>query len=217
MRSQPGAGTRFRITVPLTLAVVHSLLVTAGGQRFAIPMQSVAGIVPPEHWERSAGGRWVVVPEGHPVPIATLAATLGLESELDGTHPGPTVVLAGHADRHAFRVDQVLGQRQVVVKGLSPVLPRLPVIAGASVEPDGPILLMLEPGALIERAIRLGPRVEEHAAPDQAAPAAPAGGRVLVVDDAMIVREMERSILEQAGYQVVMAKNGVEALAALGQ
>jgi two-component system chemotaxis sensor kinase CheA len=216
VRSQPNAGTRFRITVPLTLAVVYSLLVTAGGQRFALPMQSVAGIVPPERGERSAGGRWVVVPDGHPMPIATLAATLGLDDGSQAAPAGPTVLLAGHTEQHAFRVDQVLGQRQVVVKGLSQVLPRLSVVAGASVEPDGPILLMLEPAALIERAVRLGPRPEAPTFSGPAEPEVRAASRVLVVDDARIVREMERSILEQAGYQVVTAKDGVEALAALG-
>jgi two-component system chemotaxis sensor kinase CheA len=89
------------------------------------------------------------------------------------------------------------------------------VIAGASVEPDGPILLMLEPAALIERAVRARPGAQEHAPPAPAEPHSLPRTRVLVVDDAMIVREMERSILEQAGYQVVIAKDGVEALAAL--
>jgi two-component system chemotaxis sensor kinase CheA len=215
VRSQPGAGTRFRIAVPLTLAVVYSLLVTAAGQRFALPMQSIAGIVPPEKEERSAGGRWVVVPDGHPIPIATLAATLGLDAAAPGAPLGPTVLISGHAERYAFRVDEVRGQRQVVVKGLSQVLPRLSVIAGASVEPDGPILLMLEPAALIERAVRARPGAQEHAPPAPAEPHSLPRTRVLVVDDAMIVREMERSILEQAGYQVVIAKDGVEALAAL--
>ena len=215
VRSQPGAGTRFRIAVPLTLAVVYSLLVTAAGQRFALPMQSIAGIVPPEKEERSAGGRWVVVPDGHPIPIATLAATLGLGAGTPGAPLGPTVLISGHAERYAFRVDEVRGQRQVVVKGLSQVLPRLPVIAGASVEPDGLILLMLEPAALIERAVRARPSAQEHAPPVAAEPRSLPRTRVLVVDDAMIVREMERSILEQAGYQVVIARDGVEALAAL--
>jgi two-component system chemotaxis sensor kinase CheA len=215
VRSQPGVGTRFRITVPLTLAVVNSLLVTAGGQRFALPMQSVAGIVPPNQDERSAGGRGVVVPDGHPVPVATLAATLGLDGGPQAMAAGPTVLLAGHSDQHAFRIDQVLGQRQVVVKGLSQVLPRLPVVGGASVEPDGAILLMLEPAALIERALGLRPGSEQLTISGTGEPATRTSSRVLVVDDARIVREMERSILEQAGYEVVTAKDGVEALAAL--
>src|SRR5207237_10371179 len=72
-----------------------------------------------------------------------------------------------------------------------------------------------EPAALIERALRLGPRAEEFSISGPVEPTTHAGSRVLVVDDARIVREMERSILEQAGYQVVTAKDGVEALAAL--
>jgi two-component system chemotaxis sensor kinase CheA len=104
----------------------------------------------------------------------------------------------------------------VVVKPLSPVLPRLPVVVGASVEPDGPILLMLETSALVDRALRAPGDVEAAEPPALAATApAPAPARVLVVDDALIVREVERSILEQAGYEVVTASDGVEALAVL--
>jgi two-component system chemotaxis sensor kinase CheA len=222
VRSHPGRGAEFRISVPLTLAVVSSLLVSAGGQRFALPMQSVVGIFAADAEDRWAGGRSVVVPNGQAVPLAGLAATLGLADSAEGAR-GPMVLLTGHTDQHGFTVDEVLGQRQVVVKGLSRVLPRLATVLGASVEPDGPILLVLEAAALIERAIRAGPTpVLARPAPVRAALAAPPEpaatrktSRILVVDDAMIVREVERSILEQAGYEVVTASDGVEALAVL--
>jgi two-component system chemotaxis sensor kinase CheA len=220
VKSQPGAGTQFRIAVPITLAVVSSLLVAAGGQRFALPMHSVVSVLPPEPEERWAGGRPIVLTGGAPVPLADLAATLGLEAAPTDGAAGPTVLLAGHAEQHGFTVQQVLGQRQVVVKGLSQVLPRLPAVVGASVEPDGPILLMLEATALIERALERRPRTAGAAqAPSrlEGTSEPSSSSRILVVDDARIVREVERSILEQAGYEVVTASDGMEALAELAE
>jgi two-component system chemotaxis sensor kinase CheA len=220
VKSQPGAGTQFRIAVPITLAVVSSLLVAAGGQRFALPMHAVVSVLPPEPEQRWAGGRPIVLAGTAPVPLADLAATLGLDAAPTNGTAGPTVLLAGHTEQHAFSVKQVLGQRQVVVKSLSPVLPRLPAVVGASVEPDGPILLLLEATALIERALEGRPRTTGSApAPGELEVAGAAGpaSRILVVDDARIVREVERSILEQAGYDVVTASDGMEALAELSE
>lgn len=214
--SEPGAGTTFTIAVPLTLSVVPSLLVTAGGQRFALPMHAVAGIVGPGEGEHRAGGRPVVISDGVPVPVTGLAATLGLPENGTAAARQPVVLLAGHAEHYGFRVDGVLGRRPVVVKGLSRVLPRLPAVVGASVEPDGPILLLLDSGVLVERALGAAPG---SAAPAPVRPVSPAtprrAQRVLVVDDATIVREVERSILEQAGYEVVTAGDGLEAMAVL--
>jgi two-component system chemotaxis sensor kinase CheA len=217
VQSQPGLGTEFRITVPLTLAVVQSLLVTVGGQRFALPMHSVERIVPSSLAERWAGGRPVVMIDGRPVPLDRLETTLGMEGRRDRDSAGPAVLLRGHTGEHGFRVDQVLGQRQVVVKSLSSVLPRLPTVVGASAEPDGAILLMLEATALIERARQRKPVLAEALTPVAQATAPRPQESVLVVDDSVIVREVERSILERAGYRVLTAADGVEALSILAE
>jgi two-component system chemotaxis sensor kinase CheA len=214
VQSRPGAGTEFRIVVPVTLAVVSSLLVAAAGQRFAVPMHSVAGILPTDAEQRWSGGRQVVMAKNEPVRLSTLAGALDVGETTPAPAGGPVVLLEGHAGSHAFRVDRVLGQRQVVVKGLSRALPRLPAVAGASVEPDGHILLMLDPVALMERVSGAG----ALALPAPAhADDPPARTRVLVVDDAMIVREVERSMLEQAGYEVLTASDGMEALTVLSE
>ncbi len=116
---------------------------------------------PGEH--AHAEGRTVVVVDGRPVPLSVLAETLGVDG---GRSPaGPIVVLAETAHRHAFQVDRLVGQRDVVVKGLSRLLPPLPVVAGASVEPDGSVLLVLDPPGLIQRARHSGRPAATAAAP----------------------------------------------------
>ncbi len=107
---------------------------------------------------------------------------------------------------------QSLGRREVVVKRLSGLLPRLDVLAGASTEPDGSILLVLDATRLIERARRTRDRmraIAEARAPETER------GEVLVVDDALTVRELQGATLQCAGYQVRTASDGVEALALL--
>jgi two-component system chemotaxis sensor kinase CheA len=145
------------------------------------------------------------------VNVSGLAATLGLEPDVpDGA---PIVVLTGTTHRHAFRVDRLLGQRDIAVKGLDRQLPRLDMVAGASVDPHGSVLVVLDPPGLIEQARRQARRAVD--AGPAAVPAGTARRAVLVVDDALTVRELQRSILERAGYDVRVANDGVEALAAL--
>jgi two-component system chemotaxis sensor kinase CheA len=127
------------------------------------------------------------------------------------------VVLAGLTRKHAFRVDALLGQRDVVVKGLGRLLTGLEVLAGGSVEPDGSILLVLDAPGLINRARGARPPVSASIEVDQGERNVPQRGTILVVDDALTVRELERSILERAGYEVRTAGDGMEALARLAE
>lgn len=209
VRSTAGAGSEFRIVVPITLAVLRSLLVEASGQRFALPLHRVAQAQAEDDTEMlHAEGRRMVLVDGRPVPVSDLADTLGLPATR--TVPGTLVVVNGTTGRHAFLVDALLGQRDVVVKGLSALVPRLDVIAGASVEPDGSILLVLDPPGLVDRSARATSRSVVDVSPGPVA--VHRHGRLLVVDDALTVRELQRTILERAGFEVEVAADGVEAL-----
>jgi two-component system, chemotaxis family, sensor kinase CheA len=154
------------------------------------------------------------------LPVSDLAATLGVTAGQGGVpaSESPAVVVASMTRRHAFRVDALLGQRNVVVKDLGRLLPRLALLAGASLEPDGSILLVLDVSGLVDRArwarsAAGAGRAAPAPVPALPAPAGPAS--ILVVDDTAVVRELERSILEGAGYRVRTAADGRLALAAL--
>jgi two-component system chemotaxis sensor kinase CheA len=214
VRSQPAGGTEFRIVVPITLAVLRCLLVETAGQRFALPFHRVVLSQRNDpSAQHHAEGRPVVLVEGRPVPVSTLAGTIGLNATAD-VSGGSIVVLADTAHRHAFEVDRLVGQRDVVLKGLNRLLPHLPAVAGASVEPDGSVLVVLDPPGLIQRA--------RHAAPVTTARPVADGAqatrrRILVVDDALTVRELQRSILERAGFDVRVANDGKQALSRLAE
>ena len=214
IRSNPGLGSEFRVIVPITLAVLRCLLVEAAGQRFALPLHRVA-LAQAEDLAvlTHAQGRQMIQLDGQPVPVSDLAEVLGVPSTRTG--PGTYVIVNGTVGRHAFLVDHLVGQRDVVVKGLSALVPRLDVVAGASVEPDGSILLVLDPPGLIERSQRRGTRsIDEGVTPMVQRGRS---GRLLVVDDALTVRELQRTILERAGFDVTVACDGVEALEVLAK
>jgi two-component system chemotaxis sensor kinase CheA len=208
IRNDVGRGSEFRVIVPITLAVLPCLLVRAGGRRHAIPMHSIS-LAQAEAGEHRSAGDPVVWHGNQALPLAGLAETLGLPPD----EHGPVVIVNGLDRRHAFRVAELLGQRDVVVKGLSRLLPRLDAFAGASVEPDGSILLVLDVPGLIDQARRGRGRVRSALARQASLPAVAVRAKVLVVDDAMTVRELQRSILERAGYHVITASDGVDAMA----
>jgi two-component system chemotaxis sensor kinase CheA len=228
VHSEPGVGSEFRLSVPITLAVLPCLLVEAAGRRFAIPMHSVVSAEAAGWAEDHVGGQVVIRVRDQILPVSDLAPTLGYPAGPGGPAVDrPAVVVASMTRRHAFRVDALLGQRNVVVKDLGRLLPRLELLTGASLEPDGSILLVLDVSGLVDRArwIRstAGGRPGERlgAAGGGGNPLRPPGSAVgvgiLVVDDTAVVRELERSILEEAGYRVRTAADGRAALAALAR
>lgn len=207
VRSDPGSGAEFRVIVPITLAVLRCLLIEAGGQRFALPFHRVVLSQAYDAANQSqAEGRPVVWVGKQPVAISPLTRALGMA--VDVLPGGPVVVLTDTTRRHAFHVDRLVGQRDVVLKGLSPLVLGAPAVAGASVEPDGTILLVLDPPGLIARA----QQAQRSADQPTLSIAAHARQRVLVVDDALTVRELQRGILERAGYDVRVAVDGVQAM-----
>jgi two-component system chemotaxis sensor kinase CheA len=219
VRTEPGRGSEFRLAVPITLAVIPCMLVSCAGQCLAIPIHSVVKVLhAPADAVQHADRRAVVMVDGQPVPISSLAATLALGESVSG----PVMVLAGLSRSHAFRVDAIIGQRDILMKGLGELAPRLDVVAGASIEPDGSIIVVLEAARLVDRARgqRL-PAVTEPSGGTEPAAGAQASRRgepevsVMVVDDALTIRELQKSILERAGYRVRTASNGAEALAML--
>lgn len=212
VRSTAGVGSEFRIIVPITLAVLRCLLLETAGQRFAMPLHRVALAQAEETTTLlHAEGRRMLQVNGAPVPVSDLADVLGVASNRTG--PGNYVIVNGALGQHAFLVDALVGQRDVVVKGFSALVPRLDVLAGASIESDGSILLVLDPPGLIEHSRRVdGRSVESDGAPITARRR---GGRLLVVDDALTVRELQRTILVRAGFDVTVASDGIEALAHL--
>jgi two-component system chemotaxis sensor kinase CheA len=207
--NHPGAGAEFRIIVPITLTVVPCLIVSIAGQSFALPLHRIVRMLAAQNGPLVSGRKLAVV-DGLAVPVSDLAALLGLPS----ASAGPWVLLGTAAESHAFQVETVLQKRDVVVRGLTGRLRDLKAVSGASIEPNGSILLVVDISNLIERSIATL-EAPGTGADRPAGPVRPLA--VMVVDDTLMVRELQRSILERGGFAVRTASDGAEALAMLAE
>ena len=205
--NHPGAGAEFRIVVPITLTVVPCLIVSIGSQSFALPLHRIIRMLEAQNVQ-VVGGKSLAVIDGQAVPVSDLATLLGLPT--GGI--GPWVLLGTAASPHAFQVETVVQKRDVVVRGLTGRLRDLKAVSGASIEPNGSILLVLDVSTLIERS-ESAVAVGSNGAAKAAGP--PPQLSVVVVDDTMMVRELQRSILERGGFAVRTAADGAQALAML--
>jgi two-component system, chemotaxis family, sensor kinase CheA len=211
--TSPGSGTTLTLLVPLTLALLHVLLVERTGQVLGIPLASVAKALPVDR-PMSLGGRASIELEGRSVPLGDLYPALG-GSPLPERPPAVVVTTGG--ERVAAMCDSVIGEQEIVVKSLGPLLAGVRGYLGAAVLGDGRVALILDPAHLSRRlagdpATTTGGTLVSPVL-TTAGPRDPA--RVLVVDDQFTVRELQRSILEAAGYRVDTARDGREALTAV--
>jgi two-component system chemotaxis sensor kinase CheA len=204
--SEPGHGTEVTLLLPLALALLEVLLARRGTAVYGVPLAAVEEVVTVAE-TLSLEGRPSVAVHRQPLPAADLAALVGAPSPpLDSRPPGVVVSAAGR--RVVVTCDALIGQEEVVVKPLGPLIAGATGYLGAAILGDGTVALLLEPGTLTRGAQR-----PETSSTAPATPAHPA--KVLVVEDSFTVRELQRSILEAAGYPVATARDGQDALAVL--
>ena len=214
--TDPGSGTTFTVTLTLTLATTRSLLLRAGGHTLALPLATVSRVVrvDDEAVGRS-GGRAALRGLGAPVALAELAAVLGLPPG-DGPAagaPAPLAVIAASGSTAAgVLVDEIRGEEEIVVTTLPAPLQRVRFTAGATILGTGEVVPVLHAGEVFRAAA--GHLPAASAVAGAGAAAAPAGPKVVVVaDDSVTTRTLERVILESAGYEVRTAADGAQALA----
>jgi two-component system chemotaxis sensor kinase CheA len=217
--SAPGEGTSFTLILPLTLTSSRGLLVRVSNELFTIPHNAIERImyIRPREITPLEGHDSVIYNE-RPLTLVRMSDVLELP-RVDGRQDGtriPVVILAAAERRMAFAVDELAGEQEVVIKGLGKQLSRVGGIAGATVMGSGDVVLILNVADLIKLGLR-GDRRSVLAALTMAAPAVEerARRRILVVDDSITTRTLEKNILEAAGYDVQLATNGQEALGAI--
>jgi chemosensory pili system protein ChpA (sensor histidine kinase/response regulator) len=217
MYSERGKGTRFAIRLPLTLAVTQVVLIAAGGNTYALPSILVEQVLQMKEAPLAEARKLGSVPiQGQQAPLHYLPQLLG---DADARPPMqrscPVLMLKNGNDRVALQVDEVLGNREVVIKNIGPQLSRMAGIAGATVLGSGDIVLILNPVALAGHLAH-HPELKPlpKAKPAEGAPQVlrPHDKTVMVVDDSMTVRRVTQRLLEREGFQVMLAKDGVDAL-----
>jgi two-component system chemotaxis sensor kinase CheA len=205
-----GNGTTVSLSVPLSVSTMHCLLLEAGGQTFALPVTGVERIVRVAPGQvRRAEGRQAVQVDGRPVVLASLAEVMGLGPPAPAEDPDdkrPVIVAAGQGRRVGLLVDRLERTQELVVKSLPAPLVRVRHVAGATILGSGRAALILSSADLtasVERAEGAG-----HGTAGTALAPAPT---ILVAEDSITTRTLEKSILEGAGYRVRVAADGAEA------
>ncbi|GIJ67112.1 hybrid sensor histidine kinase/response regulator [Virgisporangium ochraceum] len=196
--SEPGRGTTVELTVPLSLLAVESLLVEAAGTLAVVPLDAVRQCL---HLEGTGGG--TIRFGAHTVPYLPLATVLGTRT----TDARVAMVVSAPAGTAAIGLDRVVDTTTVVVRAVPPLAPAGAVVGGLCLDGEGNPRIVLDPAGLVAAATRGRAAVSEDR--DVAAASRP----VLVVDDSLTTRMLERSILESAGYAVETAASAEEALA----
>jgi two-component system chemotaxis sensor kinase CheA len=218
MTSRPGTGACFIISLPLTLATIQALLIRCAGEVFAAPMFSVAKTL---HLPREAitpiQGKLAIVEEDEVIPVRSLATALGWQGEESVQRSARLmlVVLQAGERKTAFVVEDILGGREIVTKELGGHLHQVRYVAGATILGSGQVALILDVPALVWQDI--AEAREESRWLDRPRELPPRRQVILVVEDQVVTRQMERSILEAAGYRVITAENGLDAIEKLQQ
>jgi len=213
VESELGEGTRVTLSLPLTLAISRALLIRSAGRRLAIPTASVETTVKVKREEvKSVEGKEAIIVRNATVPIFPLSRILGV----DGARPPGgnenlhVLVLCHSQQRFGFIVEELIGEQEIVVKPLGAPLKRVKNVAGAAILGGSEVVVVLHVPDIVAaaRAALLTQAVHERVGQDSAPPRK----RVLVVEDSLTARELERSMFEAAGYEVVTAADGIEGL-----
>jgi chemosensory pili system protein ChpA (sensor histidine kinase/response regulator) len=218
--TRQGLGTAFTIYLPLTLAVAQAVLVRAGGRLWALPAPMVEQVqqVKSEALVNLYVNRKVTW-QNRDYPFHYLPRLLGDASHNpESLRYNPVMLLKSGQSHAAIHVDEMIGNQEIVVKNIGPQLARVSGISGATVLGTGEIVLIINPVQLAQRA-----DIDAAAAPVPGAvaevrPHVAAGpSLVLVVDDSLTVRKITSRLLQREGFAVVTAKDGIDALQAIGE
>lgn len=209
--TQSGAGTSFSLRLPLSLAVMRVLLVGAGGQVFGFTAQYIAHLLDvSDDRIMVVAERRAVVIENEFIPVVALADLMGLSAPPRRQNDGVllVVVQVGN-EKLALIVDQLLDERDMVIKPLPDHLRQLVLVSGMVMTGKNELVGILQAPALMEAAQKQrgegAGRVTADGAPS-------AEIRVLVVDDSLNTREIEKDVLEAHGYNVTLAEDGRDGL-----
>ena len=204
--SREGRGTTFALRLPQTMAVTQAVFVRIGETTFAVPIASVRGVgrvnrdvLDQDDPVYSYGGEDYIIRDlgqlvGHPPARA------------EGQLQMPLLLIRAGDLRAAVSVDQVLGNREIVVKPLGPQVASVPGIFGATIMGDGSVVVILDVAPLVRRQTAHQRVVATPVAVESRVPL------VMVVDDSITMRKVSGRVLERHNYEVVTAKDGVDAL-----
>ncbi|WP_317931435.1 Hpt domain-containing protein [Halioxenophilus sp. WMMB6] len=217
--SVTGRGSEFAMRLPFTLSVNRALMVAMGEDLYAVPLNTIEGIVRVspyelEHYYATPDARFEYAGQQYQVKYLGSLLDESYRPQLDG-HALPLPVLLVRSKEYsvALQVDSLLGSREIVVKSLGPQFSAVDGLSGATVMGDGSVVVILDLLALVRRLVAQSFAI--GSLPLEPAPEMPEEDKirtVMIVDDSVTVRKVTTRFLEREGFNVVTAKDGIDAL-----
>jgi two-component system chemotaxis sensor kinase CheA len=216
LASEPGQGVSFTVRVPVTLTTFRAVLFRVGGHVFALPASAIRRLerLSPERIASVEGRDMLATPEG-PIPLGSLAQAVGLPSADPSTGRAPVALIEVGTRIAALVIDELLEEREVLLKPLGRHLRNSRFVLGGTLLPDGQLALVLSAAELVRAFLSSG-RGDSLAA-KLTSDHSQARKRILVADDSITTRSLEKSIIESAGYDVLAVADGEEAWRVLQQ
>ena len=211
--SKFGRGTRFTLQLPITMSVVRALLVRIAGEPYAFPLNRIDRIVRVARADlRQLEGRSHFLIGDELVGIVDAVEVFGFTDAGNAEEFLPVVVVSDRNLRFGVVVEAFLGERDLEVRPLDPRLNKPPDINSASVLDDGWPVLIVDVEDIVRSIDNMlgGRRFKALPTTMNGTKVRVAAKRILVVDDSITVRELERQLLESRGYQVDVAVDGVD-------
>lgn len=208
VESRPGAGTSLSLVLPLNLSTMRALLVKAGNQLVAVPSASIRRLTSRAGDNQQLAGGQVMTIDDEVVPVVRLTDLLGWEYDTQQTSPSALtgLLVATDAGVAVLTADGVLAEREVVLRASPSRIAGVRKILGTTQLDDGNVVLVLNPPACVRAAI-----FERPAAPPARRREETGPRSVLLAEDSLTTRELERSLLEAAGFSVLVAHDGQQA------
>jgi two-component system sensor histidine kinase and response regulator WspE len=210
VRTSPGRGTTFRLQLPITLSVLRAVIVDIGGEPYAFPHNRIDRLVRvPRAGLDSLESRQFVSVDGHNVGLVLAAQLLDLPAAPPAGDDLAVLLISDASGQYGLIVESLRGEQDLVVRPLDPRLGKVPGVSAAALLDDGMPVLIADVEDLVrsmDRLIQTGTLARCEAP----RPGAVRRKRVLVVDDSITVREVERQILRTRGYDVAVAVDGQE-------
>jgi two-component system sensor histidine kinase and response regulator WspE len=212
VRTNPGVGTSFHLKLPVTRSVMRAVVAKVAGEGYAFPLLAIERVLRVEQSAlRTVGTARYFVLEGANIALVSAEQVLGLQSSATAPEQLCVVIIGNETHRYGVIVDEFLGEHDLVVRPLDTRLGKVQDIAAAAILRDGSPALIFDVDDLIRSIEKLAQagRVEQLSGP-AVATLARAKKRILVVDDSITVREAERQLLVNHGYEVDVAVDGVD-------
>lgn len=212
--SELGKGSVFRLKIPLTLAIMQSLLVGAQEEYYAIPLASVIETVRvPLDSIYTIEGKNVLRLRDEVISLVRLADVFNVKQVFESDTQAYVVIIGVAEAKLGVIIDTLVGQEEIVIKSMGEYLQNIPGIAGATIRGDGRVTLIVDVGSMMNLAKQIKTDIKAQIESEaKKAKEKPSDYNVLIVDDSKMDRTLMQKALEPLGVKVFEATNGVEAL-----